>query len=227
MKARITNRPPQNRLALPIVGKIKCGKKSESGYPQSVDYFIPSGKYEGLFREAYGDNPSTIRIVFPSDDASLCCTEFYEYRDDAGKLVATGDGETFKVWNGREYQEFSAEEHPTLMDGLANKYKSKTGWQVTLTLNFIIPEVRGVMGCWQFRTKGAASSIPSIRDAYDAMLESNGKVAGVVFDLSVKFAKSQKPGQSSRYPVVSLTANESRENLERVMEARKPIMIKE
>ena len=81
------------------------------------------------------------------------------------------------------------------------------------------------MGCWQFRTKGAASSIPSIRDAYDAMLESNGKVAGVVFDLSVKFAKSQKPGQSSRYPVVSLTANESRENLEKVMEARKPIMI--
>lgn len=214
-----------DRLPLPIVGKIKCGKKSESGYPQSVDYFIPSGKYEGLFREAYGEKPSTIRIVFPSDDASLCCREEYEYRDDAGKLVATGDGETFRIWNGREYETYSVEEHPGIMEGLARKQPSKTGWQVIITLNFIIPEVRGVAGVWQFRSKGSASTIPAVRDAFDQMLESNGKVAGVIWDLSVKFAKSQKPGQSSRYPVVTLTANESRENLEKIMEAREPIMI--
>lgn len=38
-------------------------------------------------------------------------------------------------------------------------------------------------------------------------------------------AKSQKPNTSSRYPVVSLIANESRANVEMVKESRKPIMI--
>lgn len=231
MKGRIVRAEPKDRLSLPIVGKIKCGEmvKTDKGktYPTSHDYFLASGKYEGLFRAAYGENPSTIRIVFPSDDASLCCREEWEYRDDAGKLVASGDGETFRVWNGREYETFSTEQYPQLMEGLSAKQPSKTGWQITLTLNFIIPEVRGVMGCWQFRTKGSASTIPAVRDAFDAMLESNGKVVGVIWDLSVRFAKSQKPGQSSRYPVVTLTANESAENIEKVMEARKPIMIED
>lgn len=227
MRARIVRAESIERLPLPLVGKIKCGKKDERGIPRSLDYFVASGKYEGLFRQAYGDTPSTIRIVFPSDDASLVCREEYEYRDDAGKLVAKGDGETFQVWNGKEYKSFSTEEHPTLMESLAKKQPSKTGWQVTLTLNFIIPEVRGVMGCWQFRTKGNASSIPAVRDAFDALLETNGRVKGVIFDLSVKYAKSQKPNQNSRYPVVTLTANESRENLEKVTEARKPILLEE
>lgn len=227
MKGRIIRAEPPTRLPLPIVGKIKCGRKSEAGYPQSVDWFIASGKYEGLFHKAYGEKPSTIRIVFPSDDASLVCREEYEYRDDAGKLVATGDGETFRVWNGKEYGAYSTEEHPGLMEGIARKTPSKTGWQVTLTLVFVIPEVQGIMGCWQFRTKGAASTIPSVRDTFDSLLQTNGKVAGVIFDLSVHFAKSQHPGASSRYPVVTLTPNESKENLEKIMEARKPIMLEE
>lgn len=221
MKGRIVRGEPQQRLPFPIVGKVKIGYKDELGMPHSADWFIPSGKYEGLFAKAFGEKPQTIRVVFPSDDPSLCCNEFYEYRDDGGKLVASGDGEMFKVWNGREYGEYSTEEHPGLMEGVAKKWGGKTGWKVTLTLNFFLPEVQGVMGVWQFRTKGSLSTIPSVRDAFDAMLESNGKVAGVIFDLSVKFAKSQKPGQKSRFPVVSLTANESRENIERVVEARR------
>lgn len=229
MKSRISRAEPQTRLALPIVGKIKCGMKSDNGYPTSVDYFIASGKYEGLFRKAYGEKPQTIRIVFPSDDASLVCKEEYEYRDNSGHLVAYGDGEVFKVYSPKEdaYKEYSTEDYPTLMESLPSKWPSKTGWQITLTLNFLIPEVQGIAGCWQFKTKGAASSIPSVRDSFDATLASVKKVAGVIFDLSVKFAKSQKPGQSSRYPVVSLTANESMENVTIVHEARKPYLIEE
>ena len=229
MKGRITRAEPQSRLALPIVGKIKCGMKSDKGLPTSVDYFIASGKYEGLFRKAFGEKPQTIRIVFPSNDVSLVCKEEYEYRDNGGHLIAYGDGETFKVYSPKEesYKEYSTEDYPGLMEGLSAKWPSKTGWQVTLTLRFLIPEVQGIAGCWEFKTKGKASSIPSVRDSFDATLESVGKVVGVIFDLSVKFAKSQKPGQASRFPVVSLTANESRENIEKVTEARKPIMLEE
>lgn len=226
MAGRILNKEKTKRLPFPILGRVACGEKSEKGYPRSLDYFVASGKYAELFRSAYGDKPSTIQIVFPNDDAELCCKEFYELRDTAGKLVSEGDGETFKVWNDKTkaYITLSTEQYPNLMEMIAGKYP-KCEWKITLTLNFIIPKVRGIMGLWSFSTKGSASTIPQVRDTFDAMLEQNGHASGVIFDLSVKMHKSNKPNDSSRYPVVSLVPNESEENLRMVKESRKPIMI--
>lgn len=228
MGGRIKNGERGKRLPFPIIGHVKCGVKSDRGYPMSVDYFVATGKYERLFREAYGEKPDVIQIVFPSDDADLVCREEYEFRDEAGKLVATGDGETFKVWSTKtaSYTLFTTEQYPDIMSMVESRHP-KCQWRVTLTLNFIIPKIRGVMGVWQFQTKGVASTIPQIRDYFDEFYGQQGKVSGVIFDLSVVMAKSQKPGQSSRYPVVSLIANESRENLEMAQECRKPIMIGE
>lgn len=226
MAGRILNKEKTKRLPFPILGRVACGEKSEKGYPRSLDYFVASGKYAELFKSAYGDKPSTIQIVFPNDDAELCCKEFYELRDTAGKLVSEGDGETFKVWSDKikAYITLSTEQYPNLMEMIAGKYP-KCEWKTTLTLNFIIPKVRGVMGLWSFSTKGSASTIPQVRDTFDAMLEQNGHASGVIFDLSVKMHKSNKPNDSSRYPVVSLVPNESEENLRMVKESRKPIMI--
>ena len=226
MAGRILNKEKTKRLPFPILGRVACGEKSEKGYPRSLDYFVASGKYAELFKSAYGDKPSTIQIVFPNDDAELCCKEFYELRDTAGKLVSEGDGETFKVWSDKTkaYITLSTEQYPNLMEMIAGKYP-KCEWKITLTLNFIIPRVRGVMGLWSFSTKGSASTIPQVRDTFDAMLEQNGHASGVIFDLSVKMHKSNKPNDSSRYPVVSLVPNESEENLRMVKESRKPIMI--
>lgn len=230
MRGRIS-RPDReiNRVVLPRVGFIKVGMKNAKGYPQSVDYFVPSGKYAGLFTQAYGDRPQTIQIVFPDDDAEKVCREEYQYRDDAGKLIAWGDGETFNVWDGQKYNELSVKDYPKLMQGVARKYPNRIvraggdGWQVTLTLTFIIPLVRGVAGVWQFVTKGAASSIPGIRDTFDAMLSERGFVKGIIWDMNVQFAKSQKPGETSRYPVVSIVPNESEGNVAKVKEAWRPV----
>lgn len=221
------------RLALPRVGKIKIGMKNAKDYPQSVDYFIPSGKYASLFTQAYGDKPSTIQIVFPDDDATKVCCEYYEYRDDKGQLIAKGDGETFEVWNGREYKKLTIEQNPNLMQFVGNKYpnkaqlKSGDGWRVRLTLNFIIPLVRGIAGVWTFETNGSASTIPQVRDTFDVMLKERGYCKGVIFDLNVKFATSQKPGDNSRYPVVSLVPNESADNVQKVTQAYKPLQLEE
>lgn len=201
-------------MSLPRVGLIKTGKKNEKGFPTSVDYFIPKGKYENLFRNAYGERPQTIQIVFLDDDPSSVCFERYEYRDNEGKLVGRGDGEIFEIWNGNEYEPFSINEHPNIMEGVHRKNGSKKGWEVILTLKFILPKVRGIVGFWEFSTKGEASSIPQIVDMFDTMIDQNGFVKGVIFDLSVQFAKSQKPNSKSRYPVVSLVPNESEENRE-------------
>ena len=229
MAGRILTNKQENRLPFPLIGKVKVGELAVSAtgktYPRSTEWFVPSGKYASLFKEAYGEQPSTIQIVFPSDDAELVCREEYILRDNAGKLVSSGDGVNFRTWSEKQkkYIDVTTDEQPNLMEMLSKHYGQE--WKVTLTLNFILPLVRGVMGCWQFQTKGSASTIPQVRDTFDTMLEQNGKVAGVIFDLSVVIHKSNKPNDSSRYPVVSLVPNESRDNLLKIREAKKPITL--
>lgn len=210
------------RLILPRVGFIKVGFKNGNGFPQSVDYFIPAGKYAEMFTKAYGEKPKTIQIVFPEDDPGKVCIERYEYRDKDGRLYASGNGEIFDVWDGKQYRSLSIEQYPELMKIVEkrcpNKYteKGENGWDIVLTLNFIIPTVKGIAGVWQFTTKGDLSTIPQIRGVFDEMMQSRGFVRGIIFDLTVDFAKSQKPGVKSRYPVVTLIPNESDENVDKL-----------
>lgn len=229
MKGRIRRPETEvNRLPFPRVGSIKVGMKSDKGYPKSVDYFIPAGKYAGMFTNVYGDKPQTIQIIFPDDDPGKVCNERYEYRDDSGQLVAEGDGEIFKVWDGKNYQNLSTKDYPDLMKSIAKRFPNKLfakngdGWKISLTLNFVIPMVKGIAGVWTFTTNGSASTIPAIRSIFDKMLEERGYCKGIVFDLSVKFATTQKPGDKSRYPVVSLIPNESAENIEKIKNVLNP-----
>lgn len=219
MNGRIQRNEPAATMILPRIGKIKIGKKSERGFPQSVDYFIPSGKYAGLFTQAYGERPQTIQIVFPDDDAEKVCNEFYEYRDNEGRLLAKGDGAVFQVWNGEKYVELNTTDYPHLMDSIKAKYPSKQGWRIRLTMNFIVPMVKGIAGLWTFETNGTASTIPQVRDTFDTMLRERSFVKGIIFDLNVQFATSQHPGAKSKFPVVTLVANESAENVERIKNA--------
>lgn len=220
MKGRIT-RPEQGvQLELPEIGRLRIGMKAKNQYgkeyPTSVDYFIPSGKYAEMFTKALGNKPNTIAIIFPDDDPENVCNERYEYRNEKGELVARGDGTTFEIWDGKKYAPYSVERIPDIMEQVAKRNPKKprnendNGWDITLTLRFIVPAVRGVVGVWQFSTKGAASSIKNIRNSFDGVQALRGTVRNTVFDLSVQFAKSNKPGVSSRYPVVSMVANDNR-----------------
>lgn len=207
-------RPEQGAmLELPEIGRLHIGMKRENGLPMSIDWFRPTGKYAGLFTQALGEKPNTIQVVFPSDDAAAVCNERYEYRDDKGALVARGDGRTFEIWNGKKYAPYSVAQYPNIMDQITANNPTKRGadnWDIVLTLRMIVPAVRGVVGVWQFSTKGKASSIRNIRESFDGVQMMRGTVTQTVFDLSVQFAKSNKPGSNSRYPVVSLVANDNR-----------------
>ena len=90
-------------------------------------------------------------------------------------------------------------------------------------IEFYVPLVRGVAGVWQFSTKGTASTIPQIRETFDGMLAERGFCKGIIFDLNVQFATTQKPGDKSRFPVVSLVPNESPDNVLRVRKAWEPV----
>ena len=220
MKGRITRPELGVQLELPEIGRLHIGMKSKNQYgkeyPTSVDYFIPSGKYAEMFVKSLGDKPNNIAIIFPDDDPEKVCNERYEYRNEKGELVAHGDGSTFEIWDGKKYAPYSVERIPDIMEQVAKRNPKKprnendNGWDMTLTLRFIVPAVRGVVGVWQFSTKGAASSIKNIRNSFDGVQAMRGTVRNTVFDLSVQFAKSNKPGVSSRYPVVSMVANDNR-----------------
>ena len=213
----VRNEPDAAILELPEIGRLHIGKKQagQNGreYPVSVDYFIPSGKYAGMFTAALGERPQTIQVIFPDDSPEKVCNERYEYRDDKGALVARGDGRVFEIWDGKRYAPYSVDQYPDIMEQVTAKNPTKRGadnWDVALTLRFIVPAVRGVVGVWQFSTKGRASSIKNIRNSFDGVQMMRGTVCQTVFDLSVQFAKSNKPGSNSRYPVVSLVANDNR-----------------
>lgn len=213
MKARIIRPNEPTKMLLPRIGKIKCGMKDANGLPRSVDYFIATGDYAQYFHSVY-PKENKITICFLSDDPNDCCKERLVYYNDSGRVCARGDGETFDVWNATadKYETLTVTAVPTLVDSIAKRFPSKYGWSHELTMNFMLPKVRTVVGFWQFTTKGKESSIPQIIGAFDAMMQITGHVKFIPFDLVVNFAKSQAPGKTSRYPVVSLVANAGLEN---------------
>lgn len=222
MKGRIARPEQATQLELPEIGRLHIGMKTTNKYgkeiPTSVDYFIAAGKYAPLFTQAFGEKPNTITIIFPDDDAEKVCNERYEYRDEKGALVARGDGETFEIWDGKRYAPYNVAQYPDIMEQVAQHNPKKprseddNGWDVTLTLRFIIPAVRGVVGVWNLTTKARASSIRNLRNSFDSVQAMRGTVTNSAFDLMVHFHKSNKPGQNSRYPVLELVCNDSRIN---------------
>lgn len=216
MGGRIYRPEDTAMLEFPLIGKVKIGMRTEKGYPTSLDYFRPVGKYAGMFTQALGEKPQQIQIIFTNDDPSKVCCEEYQFRDNSGALVAKGDGREFMVWNGKGRVPFSTKDYPDIMAQVSQRYGKKprfegdNGWDVVLTMHFVIPAVRGIVGEWCFQTKGAASSIRNIRNSFDGVQMLRGTVTTTVFDLSVQFAKSDKPGNASRFPVVSMVANDTR-----------------
>lgn len=139
-----------------------------------------------------------------------------------------GDGKEFYLWDkGMKNPDGSLgnyklfiDEDGTLMERVEKKINGK--WQERLTLRFFIPKIQGILGIWEFSTKGSESTIPGIVSSFRNVLELAGTVASVPFDLSVEMVTTQKPGQSRKYPVVSLTCNINLENLQKIKEMSEP-----
>lgn len=207
-------RETQNTGKLTEIGKIKIGDKalSQGGkeYPVSLDYFRATGDYSEMFKKVFGDKCTKLPITFPSDDIDSVCNEHYELRDKAGKLVADGDGETWKVYNQ------DTEKCDIVKCSLeALEAKTKLKAKVKLTLRFLILDIK-VLGLWRFETYGSASSIPQIRDTFDFVMQNAGTIVRIPFDLQVKRVKSQRPGKPTQYSVVSLVPNLSPEHAEKL-----------
>jgi len=214
--------------ALPMIGKIKVGMKvwnakANREIPTSLDYFRATGPYAPQFHEKYGEKPTKIEIVFPSNDIMQVCREEIEGRGekDGKRYGYSYDGETYFLWDEKEgdYLPYQAEDSQILLFSKQHKVL----WKKILYLNFVLLKIRGVIGQWQFSTKGEVSSMPQITHAFDTMREAIGTIMNVPFDLQVEKVTSQKPPtknpktgklENKVFPVVKLIPNISAENME-------------
>lgn len=220
---RIGQSPDPKQVTLNVIGKIKIGEKVAAANgkerPSALDYFRPhtSPQYADLFRQAYGDKPNRLTITFISDNLSESCFNFYELRDGSGKVLAYGDGVTFKVATMQTDRVIFLDFTPTDSDTWMNEQERKSGtkWREVLTLRFMLPEIP-VLGYWEFRTHATDSTIPNIIGAVETMLKFAGRIALIPFDLSVKIVNSNAAGSKSRYPVVELVANISQTSAEKL-----------
>jgi len=215
MNGRIKRAETAPRLNFPKIGSIRCGKKATKNgkeFPVSTDYFVPAGTYAKYFSDVYGEKPTTIQVVFLDDDPSLVCNERFELRNKEGRLVAYGDGLDYMVFDDakEKYLPFSLNDYPEMLERLQIKHGGE--WDTVLTLRFLIPAIAGIVGYWELSTKAKASSIPEITAIFDQVLSQKGFVKGILFDLHVKIHVSNKPNSRSRYPVISLVPNHSKEN---------------
>jgi hypothetical protein len=221
---RIIRSNQKNAQGLAIAGKIKIGEKhAEKNYPVALDYFRPHTEnpaYVQAFKNAYGEKPKSIQIIFVSDDISHVCTERIELRDKAGKLYARGNGQDFEVVKDGMFVP-AKEEDIIKHYGTIENFKEKkvaecaspTGWREILTLRFILPKIKGLLAEWEFNTYADDSSIPQIVATFDHVQQMAGSVRMIPFDLNVKKVKSDKAGNAHHYPVVQLVPNLSAENI--------------
>lgn len=214
MKGRIVRNNSKPKK-LPVIGKIKVGEKitkNNKEIPVSLDYFVAEGKYKHIF-DRKKSKTDALDIMFLSNDPAESCVERMEIRKGS-KLFARGDGVTFEVWNGKDYEIKSITDDPDLIQKIEKECENE--FDEVLTLYFVIVGINEVFGVWQFSTKGKDSSIPSIVNSFDKVKEIAGTIKFIPFTLSVKKVKSQKPDSKAAFPVVNLVANIGQEYLEKV-----------
>lgn len=208
------NIPAQN-TRLPLIGRIRCGEKRTNSagkeYPVSLDYFVATGSYASKFDEVY-TKPERIQIVFISDDNFQSCYEEWDGRDKEGRRAGYGDGVNYWLWDFTNKEAYKETTDRNAVLEFSKRHNIK--WRQVLTINFIIPAIKGVFGVWQFQTGGDKSSISAIRNTFDEIKEQAGTIVNIPFDLVVKKVTSNKPEAKSVYPVVSLIPNISAENMD-------------
>lgn len=223
MKSRIAD--IERNIGPQVIGRIKIGEKALNKYnvliPRSLDHFIAQSKhYQNDYNEIIGDNASKITIVFVSDDQMYSCREYYEWRDDKGKFIASGDGneiEAFKINPDGTSQNivFSAKDEKVIQR--LSAYKKRH----VLRLRFMIAGIDHIYGTWELKTYGSAASIGPMLQAIDTVYATTGTIVGIPFDLAVEIVKSDKAGEMKRYPVISLTPNVSMHNLSLISRIKK------
>ena len=188
-------------------GKITSGKKSDKGYPQSLDYFNID-----LFPElqtAYGLKPNKLVIFFPSDTITDFFDCNYALYGNETKLRSC-NGQTCihrieETINGVTYK--AGEESECVCLALPDNDKKKCKYSMYLKA-FIVDKNVGKVNnplCYMFHS-GSQNSGDNIYSELEKIKGLNmGVLRGVPFGLSVEMVGGKSEAKK-KFPIWSLQA---------------------
>ena len=190
------------KVGITVPGKTSAGK--DYARPTSLDYFRATGTMAERFHQTFGAQPKTLTVVFVSEDINEVCNQRYECWDN-GKRYGWGDGDSFTVWDANAGELKNNKPVGAYIEvKKGNPLLSGHKWDEMLTLRFILPDIKGVLGQWSFTTKGAKAVIPSLIKSFDFIRERAGRVSGIPFEFSVEKVKGYSPGEARQYSKVKL-----------------------
>lgn len=213
-----------NVRRLPRLGKIRLGikVKNKDGveYPRRVDYFV----CPEIVKKVYGEKPQALDVVFPIEDESQWCAQFYKCYSRTQGLVCRGDGETATRLINTETGDMAgkgttqvARMEMTCEGRKCPDYQSKQCKEV-MNLQFLLPKVPGI-GVWQIDT-GSINSIININSCIDYIRGIFGRVRMIPLSLLLKPKEVQNPEDGKRQTIYFLHLDTLKTLPEMVAETR-------
>jgi hypothetical protein len=205
---------------LPRLGKIRLGikKTNSSGaeYPAEVDYFIldpqtPSEieneRIKQEFIKLYGENPKSIKVMFPVADPGVYFPQFYKRYGSATSLKCKGDGETAncateEFANGLKVLRKDELGLPVVeCKGRECIYYGKECSEVG-TLQILLPELPGA-GVWQITT-GSYNSIVNLNSCIDYIIAVCGRAHMIPLTLERRKQETSHNGKKSTHYILHI-----------------------
>lgn len=193
---------------VPRLGKIHLGVKvtNDKGieYPKAVDYFVCPPEVIAV----YGVKPTTLDVVFPSDDTERIAPAYYKAYGRSRGLIAKGDGVT------RRHLVRVDEESGEITEDLARRDAKKVAWvegpclgracpyyekrecKEVMSLQFLLPRVPG-LGVYQIDTS-SYNSIVDILSTIDLVRALVGRISGVPLQLTLEPREVTPEGQKKK-----------------------------
>lgn len=189
---------PQGIDGYGIIGKVNIGKKSEKGFPMSIDYFsfAVDGKRKSLLTETLGEKPNVLYVNVPTKN---CFHHYWELRSKSGDFICKMDDSKMLLANDGFYN-YDLNEKGWDANEVRSKLEKKHGtkFKECVTLYFLLnnyPE----KGLWLIQTRGVASSIENLLNSID----NNSLPCN--FTLSVRKQKGNAiHNKSKQFPVLNL-----------------------
>lgn len=200
------------RISCDMRGKITTGKKSEKGFPMSLDYF-DIGEFPEL-RAAYGEKPAKLVIIFPSNNIDdFVFTEYSQWGGKGSSAVKKRncDGETC-MFNAAGKVNGNAIDAGASCPCVCKAYKL-TGEDAckcyTSMKAFIVNPQTGKIENhipYKFENHSVNSSDNVLTEIFKIAQITSGRLMGVPFLLSVTMKETLKAGEKRKFPIWNIQA---------------------
>ena len=195
------------RVAVDSRGKITSGKKSEKGYPQSLDHFNVS-EFPELIK-GYGERPQKLVVFFPSDTI----TDFFDcnyvlYGKDTKIRSCDGEEAIHRIKEdigGKHYEAGECSE--CICKNLDPDDKKRCKYSMYLKAFIADPKLRKVNNplCYLFYT-GSKNSGDNIYSEIEKIQALNmGVLRGVPFILEVEMVGGKEDAKQ-KFPIWKIHA---------------------